>query len=322
MWPRRNNEFYNPKHVIARGKVYNMPVNLFFDTGATTSLVSTRVIHHLGLAESIKRTNSKITGLSNKIVPMRGEIELEISFAGVLLKEVFIVCDVLDNDLLIGMNVMDKLEISIDLPGKIISTPFGVEKFFDKPLGLHKTHKIRCHKTVKLPPNSVCYINGKIGFIKPDCSYEGIIDPYYNIAQNKGIFVSKAMVYTDHNRVPISCANVTNGDVTIYKGQLLGFLEPFEKFESVHSVKDETAWNLEHQSRQYVYKTGDDHYDASMQIPRFVDDEDIRKINDKWTDVNILYHLLKVDDMKISEEQKAKLKALVSSIKVSNINAV
>ena len=60
--------------IIVRGICEDTLVNILVDTGASASLVSTRLIDQLNLIDQIRPTLIKITGLSNKIIPMRGEI--------------------------------------------------------------------------------------------------------------------------------------------------------------------------------------------------------------------------------------------------------
>ena len=304
---RRNNKLVlqelpsenKPKFVIARGTCYSVPVDLFVDTGATTSLVSYRLIDQLKLTENVQSTNIKITGLDNKLVPMVGKIKLELKFANTKIVRMFTVSKHIQNSFLIGMDVLSDINAVINVRNKTISTPFGVEKFIQQPLSLNHSRRIKCGRTVKIDPNTVCYITGDIGQKRETRSFEGIIEPHFKMAAENGIFVAKSMVYSENNKIPVQCMNVTEKPVTIYKGQLLGYMEPFHGFQ-IGSSEEESVRTALHNP-----------YDASMNIPRFYNDEDRRKKDEKWENVDELINVLEIDKANVSEKCKSEIKDLV-----------
>ena len=259
---------------MARGVCENAPVDMFIDSGATTSLVNSSLLDILDKTEYIKPTNKIIVGLANKIVPMKGEIQLEIQFAGVKITHTFIIRENLGESFLIGMDILNKAQIHINIPNRVISTPFGEERFIFEPETLKTVRKIKCKKTLQLLPNTINYVVGELNIKQSNSSYEGIIEPFHKLGMGTGIFVTKSMAYSDGNKVPVQCINVTNDVVTIYRGQLLGFMEPFEKFETVHGARDITDGLNNH---HYIKTVTEEAYDASLNIPRFVNDEEHRK---------------------------------------------
>ena len=52
----------------------------------------------LGLNEKIEPTDKLIAGLSNKIIPSRGQITLPLQLGNSEIKHAFIICDTLDNE--------------------------------------------------------------------------------------------------------------------------------------------------------------------------------------------------------------------------------
>ena len=97
------------RNIIVRGICNSTPVELFIDSGATTSLVSSRVVYQLDMIENIIPTKSRIRGLDNNIVPMKGEVKLQLSFAGNNITRNFIVSDTIENSFLIGMDILDEI---------------------------------------------------------------------------------------------------------------------------------------------------------------------------------------------------------------------
>ena len=66
----------NSKQLIVTAYVSNKPFNMFLDTGAGASLISTRIIHQLNMLENIQPTATIIKGLSNMKLLTKGEIYL------------------------------------------------------------------------------------------------------------------------------------------------------------------------------------------------------------------------------------------------------
>ena len=132
------------------------------DTGATISLVATRLVHMLGLTNNIKPTSKMIIGLSKKIVPMRGEIELTIRIGERILSHVFIVSDQIDNEFLLGTDVMNKFDMQLDFRRKVVTVFKAEVSFKPKPQVIPRRMKIRLQKNVIIPANTAMFISGKI----------------------------------------------------------------------------------------------------------------------------------------------------------------
>ena len=68
------------------------------------------------------------------IIPMRGEIELQVQIAGTDVTHKFVVCDkLMSEDILAGNDLLRKLEARIDFREKIIFTRGGQENFLNRP---------------------------------------------------------------------------------------------------------------------------------------------------------------------------------------------
>ena len=159
------------------------------DTGAGISLVNAKFVKHFNFMEQVRPTNIIIAGLDKKVVPVEGEISLPVSLGNCLINHTFVLCDQLDNEFLIGMDILTKIQARIDLPGKRILTPNGEVKFFNKP-SIEKRVKIRCNKTVTLPANTSGYLHGKIAVRNAKHNYEGLVDPFHKLASVDGVFIT------------------------------------------------------------------------------------------------------------------------------------
>ena len=87
----------------------NIAINVLIDTGASVSLISTRMVEQLDIISNTTPTSIKVAGLSKKLLPMRGEIKLPISISNTQIEHKFVVCDLITEDILAGNDVLEKL---------------------------------------------------------------------------------------------------------------------------------------------------------------------------------------------------------------------
>jgi transposase InsO family protein len=287
--------------IIIQGFCGKTPSNFLMDTGAELSLVSIRLVHTINMVHQIRPTATLIAGLDKKIVPMRGEIKLSINIGRTTTEHNFIVCDNIDNEFLLGINIMKSLGMCIDIPNKNIQMKNGDNvPFMPKPLSLNSRMKVRCSKTVTLPANTAMHIYGKFPMCNATHNYEGIIEPYQKLVEEKGIVVTGTMTYSKQNVVPVHCLNVLPYDVTIYKNQLIAFIEPLHKPEAVQGV--------------YRVMSQRDYYDANIDIPRLpnADPVHITVEQGKWENPQDLIKILKIDEIDIPSDKKQQLKTLIA----------
>ena len=219
--------------IIVQGYCHGSPCNILLDTGATISLVSTRIVYLLGLERDIRPTRQLIAGLAKTIVPMRGEIDLPIQIGKSGITHTFVVSDNIDNEFLMGMDLMKHLRISIDIPNKTIYLSNEKVPFSNKPLSISNRMKLRCNKTIVIPAKTACFVQSKVPICNAKSNYEGVVEPYHRLAETKGIFVTGTISYSSKNLVPVYCINPMPWDVTIYKNQLIAFIEPFQPFDNI-----------------------------------------------------------------------------------------
>ena len=126
------------------------------------------------------------------------------------------------------------------------------------------------------------------------------MEPYRQLSNRDGVFVTGTISYSRKNLIPIHYVNVMENDVTLYKNQLVAFLEPLCNSQGVQRVNKV--------SQHYV--THDYHVD----IPRLPDAISVEETIERgrWEDINVLYEKLGIDKMKISQSYKNDLKSLIS----------
>ena len=285
-----------------QSQCYNIPVNLLVDTGASISLVNTRFIQHNNLSAHIKPTARLIAGLDKKIVPVQGEISLPITIGCVETKHTFVMCQHLENEFLIGMDLLDILQARIDIPNKKIITPVGESVYFDRPLSINKKYKIRCQKTITIPANTTGYLPGKIAIQNCTSNYEGVIEGNHNLAKSKGIFITPTLSYSERNIIPVHIVNTMPNDITITRNQLIAFIEPISynntgtNISGIHHVKEEELHN------------------GGVTLTRLPDAESVETFIEKgrWDNPAELHKQLRIDEIKIPEKDKSSLRDLIT----------
>ncbi|KAL5272465.1 hypothetical protein ACHWQZ_G000612 [Mnemiopsis leidyi] len=287
--------------IIVNATCAEQPVNLLIDTGAAMSLVNTRFIIQSNLMNSVQPTKTSIAGIDKNVIPLRGQINLSVTIGDQVTSHCYGIFDTLDNEFLIGLDFLNKIDANIDIPSKTLRLPGGFVDFINKPIGIKNRSKIRCNKNVTLKANTMGYIWGKIAICNARDNYEGVVEPYHQLANKSGVFVTGTISYSKKSLIPIHYVNVMDNDVTLYKNQLVAFLEPLCKnSRGIKRVNKLSGTNLCE--------------DYSKDIPRLPDalsvDETIE--NGKWEDPTILHEKLGIDQMEISESGKQDLKSLIS----------
>ena len=252
------------------------------------------------MTKEVETTSTLISGLGKTIIPVKGEIMLPILLGGCTTEHLFIVCDNLENEFLIGIDLLNKIGTKIDLPNKKLITKYGATDFITKPVKINKRLKIRCHKNIKLPANSSGYLKCKIPVQSQNENYEGVVDPYRKLSTGKGVFITGSISYSQKNILHVNYVNVTTNDVTIFRNQLVGFLEPMEcndLIEGVHTIVRES-----------------EKYDASIDIPRLEDAATVEKTiaDGMWSNPEDLHKRLGIEAMEIPQDYKNKLKELIT----------
>ena len=287
--------------IIVQGSCRDRNVNFLLDSGATISLVATRLVHVIGLADQIRPTSKIVVGLAKSIVPMRGEIELKVRIGQHFRSHIFLVSDKIDNEFLIGLDLMKKFEMCLDIGNKVVSVLGDQVPFKHKPRSVPSRMKVRLQKNVTIPANTSMFISGKFDIKHNGKDYQGIIEPFHNLPERSNIIVTGTITYSDKNIVPIHCLNVTGTDVRLYKNQLLGFIEPMPDSD-----------NLTDKVKK-VDKTGDI-YDSKIDLPRLPDACTIEQTieNGQWEDKSALIDQLKIDKMThVPEIYREQLKDLI-----------
>ena len=285
---------------MVTGKLEQLRTNILVDTGASASLVATRIVSHLQLTHLLQDNKTRITGLSNKEVPTRGVIELDLTLAETTVKHRFIVIDCLTSDVLIGIDIMEKLGMQIDFDKRMIKTQFGRIPFRNTPIPLESRHRVRVVKTTVVPANSISYLKGWIPVTKDNKTRECVVTNSRKLTGQTGACVQNSLASCTNGRIILAVANPLPTDIVLFKNKIVAFADPLVKtHETILKCNSET-------------NTQD--YDSTLNYPRLehAEPEEVTKQKGQWENIDELYSQLGIDKLKISGEEKTKLKTLIS----------
>ena len=283
--------------ILAHGTCHGKPVTCFLDSGSAVSIISYRIIHDNNLTSHVHPCSLKLTSFTNNTIPTRGIINITLNLAGTHAPHPFIICDNLENDFLIGLDYMETNGLTIDTANRLIKTPHGEISYFKRPKRLPVALvKVRNSKTITLQPNTINYVSAKIDTSRVNLdktsSYCAQYEPYHNFTSESGIFPAGSIVYSNKGTIPIQCIHVGDDPVTLYKNKLLGFLKPVEFDASVQSVQvHPCAPALDMHNDHCIENEGKD-------------------TRSSWSKPAI-YNALSLDDLKISDHEREKLKAII-----------
>ena len=219
-------------HIIIRENCVTLNTQACYlvDTGSGVSLVSNNFLHSTeNLDIAINSCSRQLKSFNGDQIRVHGQVTLTVCIAGMTILHTFIITDMQDSDFLIGNDILCEYGINIDMQGRTLQSKFGSSKFISKVKQLDKCLKIRCDKTVIVPPNSAMLLTGKAetpgrNSKKLNGEFCGFIEPYNNLASDTGLFVAASLNIIENGKLPIRCLNLSDEPVYLHKRKLLGFL--------------------------------------------------------------------------------------------------
>lgn len=214
--------------MIVRGKAEGSDVTILIDTGSQATLVSTSLVSSLRLQDSIRPSTIRLTSFSKDKIPNLGQIDLNVTMAGMTGRQTCVIVQDMECDVLAGMDFLSKHDIAILTGAGLVSSKWGTTPCIDQPTQIDRRSKVRATETYIVPPRSVMFIKGTIeGIPQKRTVYSGYVEPYDNLATNHGIVVAGALVYSEQGQVPVRVMNMSNDPVVLYKRKLVGLLNPY-----------------------------------------------------------------------------------------------
>ena len=189
----------------------NTNASFFVDSGSSVSLVSPLFLSKINLFDQVQTDKTKLSSFTKNNISILGSIQLSISLGGLETDHKFFVSEFVQNDFLVGIDFLDKNRININMQKRQIETQFGQTSFKNMPKTLNKIHKITCHKTINIPPNTVKMVNSslKMKNKSKNACFQGLVEPNYKFISNTGVFISSSWSYSTGKKLILQCVNVS-----------------------------------------------------------------------------------------------------------------
>ena len=211
--------------VIIRGMASSFEVNCLVDTGSEVTLITNDLVRDLGITQ-IQGTKYVLSSFTQNRITTIGEVTIPLIVAGLRTSHRCIVVDYnMQCDILLGMDFVDRNQLSIDAKQRVVSSDWGESKFLPgEPTAVVKRIKVRTDKTTVIPPKSVSFVVGKLeNQDKAAKILSGLFEPY---SAGDGLLTAEALCHSEDNKVPVRVINTTDSPMVLYKRKLLGFLDP------------------------------------------------------------------------------------------------
>ena len=277
------------------GNCAGRSANFFVDTGSSISIIAESFVRFIDKFDKVVTCNLKLKSFSGNNIKTFGQIKLPVMIAGKSFEHTFVVSEFHEAEVLIGMDLMFDQGINIDARERLLYTNKGSSCFRSPPKPTERCLRVVCNETVIIPPLSGTHIQGKL--LRPRKQRNdvyGQLEPHINTVVGTGIFTAHSLIRSEDNLVPVRVMNPTDKPVKICKRTWLGKMKPVEFGERVMRVTCETVSAVSSDC-------------SGPEVNRLAEEEPLVK---EW-DRESLFKELKLDEMKISEEDKNDLQETV-----------
>ena len=293
--------------VIVRGECAGVRASIFIDTGSGVSLITTEFVIRNGLTDRLEKCETRLRSFTNDVISVKGSIILGVDLTGYDLTHTFIVTDNMETDLLIGADFLKDHNLNLCMgQGRVVAHDGGYVDFWRTPEPVKKMRKVRIRKTVRVPPNSVMYVNGSIQDegMKRGGSYSGVLEQSHRLLDT-GFEVTESAVYSEGNTVPVQCTNYLERPFILYKNQVVACILPLDcGWQSSSSVSG---------VREVRPEEDGGHHDTTNHRTEHVTDYGQERTDDQegpWTKCR-LFEELRIDSIDVTTEEKEQLRDIV-----------
>ena len=207
------------------------------------SIIAKSFVQFIGRVPKMTECDLKLISFSGNSIKTYGKIVLPIKIAGLSVNHEFVVTDFTDAEILIGIDLMSDHGINIAPREGMIYTDNGNAKFRSMPKRLERCLRVRCTKTVIIPPFSNMHISGSLDTGSRDHKigdFYGQMEPYYNTINATGVLIAHSIANSEDGKIPIRVLNPTDRPVTMYRRKVMGKFRPVELGEPIMKVSIDT----------------------------------------------------------------------------------
>ena len=221
-------------------QIQNTPAMFLIDTGATMTLVSSKLYDKFSQKPSLKSVTQTIETANGGNMHVHGRAEFEIKIGSVNVSSSAVVANITAEGI-IGLDFLRTNNCILDIVSETLT--IGQDKFkliFEGPLGCYR---ICASETVNMPPNSELIVTGKICVPtnRKLRKFEGLIEPSENSKNSEKPLTARCLVQTEEF-VPVRLMNLSSESKVIYIGttiaQISEISEVTQALTSVAKVRN------------------------------------------------------------------------------------
>ena len=222
-----------PGELIISGKVSGVAVAMLIDSGATISVLSTRlwdVLHRACPGWTMVSTDRCVRTVSGEFARVRGCVVLEVELGGRYYTHQFTVMDV-SEDIILGLDFIQKFQIDCNWRrGVLILKGDEVQACRRYTTGDGRIRKLIVTKKTYVPANSQVVVGVQVRGGDPRGLPEwGMVSPALKPMATFGVLAGKALVDPRSDIIPVPVINPGDTVVILPRHTLLGFLVPISK---------------------------------------------------------------------------------------------
>ena len=227
-------------------KVNGVPVESLVDTGATLTIISTRLWDIIQQCSSplLEKFSPQVFTASGEVVAIKGQTTAFIEICDMHYTCKVVVADI-DLDMIMGLDFFKNHECQIDVVRNILT-------IHGKPCEMTCSGAIGCYRLsvaekVQIPARSEIIVDGKVedGQVHPKglC----IIEPKEQSFGNSELLVARSLCYYNKSN-PVRVMNIANEDKVLYPGTNVATISAVSSVEDIqtasHAENDQVPEHL------------------------------------------------------------------------------
>ena len=188
----------------------------------------------LGILPCQETTLSAVTA-NGLPLQVSGTIDAEVEMAHDLITHKFYIADDITGDGILGMDFLKPLRANVDLEASCSRVRNAV-------IPLQYTYKeiavarVILQENTVIPANHEVVFSAKIDLDANPGGYEGFIEPNADFTQKTDLLVGRVLAVSSELHAPVRLLNLSNLDVTLYRGMHIGTFFPLQHVQYQDNV--------------------------------------------------------------------------------------
>ena len=230
----------NHAGLFVSAKFGQYAVDCLVDTGATLSLVSSKVWSTIKGTKTLDEFNREIISASGNVLDTKGKTKVCFDINGISCVVDVVIVE-MDVDAIIGLDFMLAHNVTVDLQGMVINIK-------GRECPLVKIGKLGCYKVVvsekvPVPGRSEIILEGKLIDWNKDESDIGMLEAAEKFLNSNKGFVARTLVEAG-DKIPIRYANFSNEPKILYPGTNIANFSPVRVIKSIETPNSKPPSSL------------------------------------------------------------------------------